>query len=117
MNCLDLSAAQAEISLPEGMTELVRGSAEALWPRLSPLAVRQQIHLDLARVERIDAAGISVLIALYAEACKAGQVFRVANPQPRVRELLDLVGLDRILLSHDVVRFPHRGRVFKRPAA
>ena len=54
--------------------------------------------LDLGRVERIDAAGIAALITLYRAACEAGQCFGVTNPTPHVREILELVGLDRFLL-------------------
>ncbi len=82
-----------------GITELVRGTDMRLIERLTPLVRQKHIVLDLADVERIDAAGISALITLYCEACKAGQKFSVFNAAPRVHQILGLVGLDHILLT------------------
>ena len=82
------------------LTELVRGNEEALLARLSPLVRRQSVALDLSPVKRIDAAGIATLIALRARAQEAGHCFSAVNPTPRVAEILSLVGLERILVSH-----------------
>lgn len=82
-----------------GITELVRGTEKRLIERLTPLVRQESVALDLADVERIDAAGISALITLYCEACKAGQIFSVFNAVPRVHQILGLVGLDHILLT------------------
>jgi anti-anti-sigma factor len=100
-----------------GLTELVRGNEECLLGRLSPLVRRESVVLDLGYVERIDAAGIAALISLYGRACEAGHSFSVANPSPHVAEILALVGLDRILLSHIVGRESHSGPFVERPAA
>jgi anti-anti-sigma factor len=100
-----------------GLTELVRGNEEYLLDLLSPLVRRQSVMLDLGRVERIDAAGIAALISLYGNAHEAGHFFSVTNPSPHVAEILALVGLDRILLSHIVVAESHSGPIFERPAA
>ena len=100
-----------------GLTELVRGDEEYLLGLLSPLVRRQNVLLDLGRVERIDAAGIAVLISLYGNACEAGHSFSVTNPSPHVAEILRLVGLDLILLSHNVVRESHSGPLSECPAA
>lgn len=82
-----------------GIIELVRGTENRLIERLTPLVRQKHVVLDLAGVERIDAAGISALITLYCEACKAGQEFSVFNVAPRVHQILGLVGLDHILLT------------------
>jgi anti-anti-sigma factor len=84
------------------LTELVRGDEQRLVERMTPLVRRRCVSLDLSPVERIDAAGIAALITLYTNACQAGHTFAISNASPRVRELLTLVGLDRILLSQDV---------------
>jgi anti-anti-sigma factor len=99
------------------LTELVRGSDRRLLEHLEPLARRQSLNLDLASVERIDAAGISALIALYTASRDAGHRFTVSNATARVARVLALVGLDRILLQHRAVQSSFTGPRFLRPAA
>lgn len=94
-----LTANRTELVSTGGITELVRGTDERLIERLAPMVRQTNVVLDLADVERIDAAGISALIALYCEACKAGKRFSVFNAAPRVHQILGLVGLDHILLT------------------
>jgi len=84
---------------PAESTEWVRGNDAALLAWLSPLVRRQSVLLDFSEVVRIDAAGLSVLIALYREAGNAGHSFAVSNPAAHVREILAVVGLDRILVA------------------
>lgn len=83
----------------EKITELVRGDEQLLLDRLMPVVREQSISLDLRDVTRIDAAGLAALITLYSEACKAGHRLTVSRPSRHVREILDLVGLDRILIA------------------
>jgi anti-anti-sigma factor len=85
------------------ITDLVRGNDRRLLDRLTPLVRRQSLSLDLSSVQRIDAAGIAVLISLYRAAHLAGHSFTVSNSSPRVEKTLSLVGLDRILISHNTV--------------
>jgi anti-anti-sigma factor len=84
--------------------ELVRGREKELLAWLSPLVRRQSVTLDLGRVRRIDAAGISALVSLYSSAQQAGHSFNVTHPSPRVAEALALVGLERILIFHGAAR-------------
>ncbi len=84
---------------PGEAVELIRGSEQRLLVRLTPLVRQESVWLDLNAVERIDAAGVAALIALYCDASKAGHSFTVFNPRRRVREILALVGLDRVLLA------------------
>ena len=79
--------------------ELVRGQDRGLLEKMTPVVERHNVALDLKKVDRIDAAGIAALISLYGHARDAGHGFAVANPTAHVREILALVGLDRILLS------------------
>ena len=81
------------------MTELVRGNEQLLLDHLMPVVREQSISLDLRSVTRIDAAGLAALITLYAEACKSGHSLAVSHPSRHVREILELVGLDRILVA------------------
>jgi anti-anti-sigma factor len=99
------------------LAELVWGHDQPLLARLTPLVRRQSVTLDLGTVQRIDAAGIAALISLYASAHEAGQRFTVSNPTARVAQILALVGLDRILLSQNVVQKSHCDPVYVRPAA
>jgi anti-anti-sigma factor len=99
------------------LTELVRGNEQNLLARLCPLVRRHSVMLDMRSVERIDAAGIAALISLHAAAQETGHCFTVVNLSPRVAEILSLVGLERILVSHNAVIEPHSGSQFYRPAA
>jgi anti-anti-sigma factor len=101
-----ITANSSKIALPE-LTELVRGSEQQFLERLQPLVRRQNLTLDLAHIERIDAAGLAALITLYCDACQAGYRFDLANPSPHVREILAIVGLNALLLSQDVEEIPH----------
>ena len=80
-------------------TELVRGQEQELVERLGPLVRGESVSLDLGGVERIDAAGLAALITLYCDACKAGHRFTVVRPGRHVREILRVVGLDKLLLA------------------
>ena len=79
--------------------ELVRGQEHKFIERLEPLVRRESIVLNLENVERIDAAGLAALITLYCDACQAGKHFAISNPSRHVREILAIVGLDRILAA------------------
>jgi len=81
------------------VTELVRGQDRELVEKMTPVVKQRSVALDLGGVDRIDAAGIAALISLYGLERDAGHGFAVANPTAHVKEILALVGLDRILLS------------------
>jgi anti-anti-sigma factor len=84
------------------LTELVRGNEKLLLAHLEPLVRRQNVLLDLAHVARIDAAGLAALITLYCDACKAGYRFAIVHPSSHVREILAIVGLDKLLVSQSM---------------
>jgi anti-anti-sigma factor len=102
---------------PGELRELVRGQEQGFVERLTPLVSRQSVTLDLTHVERIDAAGIAALISLYWCADAAGNKFSVVNASAHVAEILALVGLDRILISRNVVPRPQSECCFAQPAA
>jgi anti-anti-sigma factor len=57
----------------------------------------RRIVLDLAGVSRIDAAGIGELVRAYNIAIASNGALRIVNTTPRVREMLERVGLfDRL---------------------
>jgi len=89
------------INVVSGIAELVRGQDQRFLEELKPLVRSQSVHLDFAPVERIDAAGLAALITLYCDARQAGHTFTVLRPGRHVREILSVVGLDKILLSRN----------------
>jgi anti-anti-sigma factor len=97
--------------------QLVRGEDARLLEQVGPLVRDRNVKLDLAGVERIDAAGISALVALYLIARESGHCFCVTNVSARVGQILAVVGLDRFLLSHNAVQSSQYGPRLRRAAA
>jgi anti-anti-sigma factor len=93
------SVAESQIAVPGNLHELVRGQEQRLLKALEPVVRNHSVTLDMRQIERIDAAGISSLISLYGAAHAAGHEFAIVNASPRVAEILQIVGLDRILIS------------------
>lgn len=89
-------------------SELVRGTESEVLAKLLPRVKDGSVALDLANVERIDAAGIATLITLYCTSVEAGNDFTVVSPSHHVLELLRLVGLESILMAEN--RSSHRSR-------
>jgi anti-anti-sigma regulatory factor len=102
---------------PGDLHELVRGQEQEFVKRMSTIVRRQSVTLDFAQIERIDAAGIAALISLYACAKNAGHGFAVINATSHVVEVLTVVGLDRILISRNVVSAPQAAACYAQPAA
>jgi ABC-type transporter Mla MlaB component len=102
------SVVEAPVAVPGNLHELVRGQEQRLLRELEPVVRHQSITLDMRQIERIDAAGISLLISLYGAAHAAGNEF-------------EIVGLDRILISHDaapeIVPCPQGANCYEMPAA
>lgn len=94
------------IAAPADFHELVRGNEDRLMALLTPVVRERSAVLDLGRVRRIDAAGIATLISIYGSARAAGHTFRVCNVTAHVREILELVGLDHILVTEEAVQSP-----------
>ena len=117
MNCILSELNEDMVAAPLDMTELVRGNDQRLIQRVAPLLRERSVALDLKLIDRIDAAGIAALISLYRIACSAGHRFTVCNASVRVAEILSLVGLETILVSHHAVRTSHSAACFDRPAA
>jgi anti-anti-sigma factor len=84
---------------PAELHELVKGQDQCLLARVGPLVADHSLTLDLANVERIDAAGITALLALYQCAQNAGNMFSLTNVSSRVAEILTVVGLDQFLIA------------------
>lgn len=101
MNPTNCQPEEMIVMEPAGITELVRGTDQHLVSLFGNVVTRQDVALDLGKIERIDAAGIAALITLYSDALHAGHAFSVCNPSAHVNEILSLVGLAPILISQD----------------
>ena len=60
-------------------------------------ADKRVVLLDLAGVDRIDAAGLGLLVSLQTLGYAVGFELQLKNLHRRVRELLELTGLDPVL--------------------
>jgi anti-anti-sigma factor len=117
---MNTALCQPDVTLlvaPVDLTELVRGEDECLVQRVAPLLRERDVVLDLNRIDRIDAAGIAALISLYSTARTHGHTFAVKNVSPRVEEMLSLLRLDDVLVSHNAVFASQCEPAFERPAA
>jgi anti-anti-sigma factor len=104
MNTIMSQTNEFLVKAPADLNELVRGNEDRLMALLTPLVRERSAVLDLARVRRIDAAGVAALISIYGTARSAGHSFRVCNVTRHVAEILELVGLDHILVTQDAVQ-------------
>jgi anti-anti-sigma factor len=107
---------ETSVTVQGNLHELVRGQEQCLLRDLEPVVRKQSVTLDMRQIERIDAAGIAALISLYGAAHMAGHEFAIMNASHRVAEILELVGLDRILISREPSRSPDQP-CFEMPAA
>ncbi len=105
--CCEERTSALEAARSSQLTELVRGNEQRFIDEIKPLVRFQSVALDLTSVERIDAAGIAALIALYRIANASGHGFRISSVSARVAEMLTLVGLDGILLSRNAKQLLH----------
>jgi anti-anti-sigma factor len=103
MNATLIEPNETLVVQPGEMTELVRGDEQSLIRRVAPMLREKNIALDLHQIDRIDAAGVAALISLYSTARNSGHKFSVCNVSERVAEILELVGLAPIFLSHNAV--------------
>jgi anti-anti-sigma regulatory factor len=83
----------------ETLTELIRGKDQLLLERYLPLVRKASISLDFISIRRVDAAGVSALLALYTTSQKAGHRFTIVNASTHVAQTLALLGLDSLLLT------------------
>ena len=115
--CFEEVMKRLEASRTCELNELVRGCDRDFVEEMTPVVRRQSVSLDMKSVQRIDAAGIAALISLYRIAREAGNRFSVSNAAPHVAELLALVGLDGILMSHNAKPTSHSGSRLAQSAA
>ena len=81
---------------------LIRGCEASFLAELESRAVDSDLELDLGQVERIDAAGIGALLHLRALADQAGRRLSISSASRRATEVIRLVGLESVFMSHIV---------------
>src|SRR5271157_389598 len=57
------------------------------------------VRLNLSRTDYISSAGIGTLVQLYKEFAAVNGSFRVAEPSPQVKKIIEMVGLADMLLA------------------
>ncbi len=60
-----------------------------------------RVLIDLSRVSRIDSSGLGVLMSCYCHAIKNAGVLKLLNPEPRVRQVLNIARIDALLETFD----------------
>ncbi len=56
-----------------------------------------ELIIDLSRVSFMDSSGLGLILGRYTKATELGIVFKVANPTPQIRRILDLAGTERLI--------------------
>jgi len=75
--------------------------AAALADHVSETLRRERfLVFDLSDVEAVDSAGLGELVAILTLARTTGCSIRLANPRPRVRQLLDITKLSSVFEIH-----------------
>lgn len=60
----------------------------------------KRIVLDLTGVDYVDSSGLGALVSVYMAAGRAQCELELANPKPRVRDLLNITKLSSIFENH-----------------
>ena len=58
----------------------------------------RELVLDLSRVSFMDSSGLGLILGRYSKAMELGMGFRVINPTPQIKRILDLAGTDRLII-------------------
>src|SRR5579864_7030062 len=63
------------------------------------LRLRVNFAIDLSRTSRIDATGASALVGIVRRARALGVTVSIVNPRPSIRWQLELLRVDKLVLS------------------
>ena len=80
------------------INELGAANANAFrdWVRETFGETQKHIEIELSETTFVDSCGLGALVALHKTACSRGGKLRLLNPQPPVRQILELTRMDRI---------------------
>ncbi len=56
-----------------------------------------ELVLDLSRVSFMDSSGLGLILGRFTKATELGIVFKVQNPTPQIKRILDLAGTERLI--------------------
>ncbi len=56
-----------------------------------------ELVLDLSRVSFMDSSGLGLILGRYTKAVELGIDFKVINPTPQIKRILDLAGTERLI--------------------
>lgn len=62
----------------------------------------EELVLDLSRVAFMDSSGLGLILGRYTKAVELGISFKVANPTPQIKRILDLAGTERLIKIENV---------------
>jgi anti-sigma B factor antagonist len=81
-----------------GVTELNATNAGSFRDqgRTALVEARNNIDIDLSRVQFLDSAGLGALVALRKTAAERNGKVRLLNPAPHVQQILELTRLHRV---------------------
>jgi len=69
----------------------------------------EELVLDLSRVNFMDSSGLGLILGRYTKTVELGILFKVANPSPQIRKILDLAGTERLI---KIEHMPHEQRMY-----
>ena len=98
--------------------QIVNGQTEILHNAVHSLSEVSALILDLARVTRVDAGGLGVMLALREQVESKGIRFELMNVNKRVSMVLKLTRLDSVFqITSAVEHFPTVSRSQQTPVA
>ena len=56
-----------------------------------------ELILDLSGVSFMDSSGLGLILGRYTKAVEMGILFKIANPTPQIKRILDLAGTERLI--------------------
>lgn len=56
-----------------------------------------ELILDLSHVTFMDSSGLGLILGRYTKAMELGISFKVQNPTPQIKRILDLAGTERLI--------------------
>lgn len=80
------------------ITELGAANANTFrdWVRAAMTGSQKDIEIDLSQTTFLDSCGLGALVALHKTAVSRHGRLRLLDPQPPVRQILELTQLDRV---------------------
>ena len=102
-------------NVPEGYRIVLNGELDVeTAPQLKQVvkeAAANMLEIDLSGVSFVDSTGLKSLLDISNQWKQRGGRIFVLNPQPEVAEVMQLVGLDRLLKMNNKLDLQRKNRV------